>query len=790
MSTIKRARKQKSFQRVFLQFEQIDDGIVVYPNSQRLYIAIQAVNPSLMRQEEKIDVIDDLSSIITMLGEAEEVSLHVIDKQADVFSNVAFVQQLYEQNTNSYIKAYMKEQQDELIQAGESGTERSFFICITYQKAYDRESMMTQARQLMTLDSIFSMRLMTRVEIMQMFTVYSTRDFCDYDVTTDILNFKNRMTPIRARFMPTHAQVGDLQVKTFVIRKYPQKANKLVLFERLSKLHGIDITIRLNKIDEVKISTGIDKTLHASRQMLETAHKETAKMESKKRQEELARMYTRMLEENEDMYYMSLFIQIKAFDSEALKEIERRVLRELQMIGFVKETPQLLQQEAWISCAPFGENRLFQLVGRNVPLSTISCLMPFVYSGRKDLHGQIIGEDNAGGKMLVDLEKKDFEVANTNVAIIGESGQGKTRLEHMIMLQKYARGNKVFIEDPEREHSVLVHKLGGTYIQPGGEYLINPLEVFEMNLDYLEEEHSLYRSKVSQLRQHISWVMEFFKAYNALINLDLISILLEQFYLSMGYSLTDHNQNIQRESPTLSAFYQFVVDTLMTVGNEMQDKDQSGVKSNNVHFFDVNQLQILLQQIYGVCVGNDSDLCNGQTKMTKSNIVAWDLNDLLSGSKQRLRIMQHVISGYVWNEVVKNRYGTKVTYIISELSLRLHKENIDSIVPLVSMLKRFRKYEADLIVSTQNPYDLLRSGIREYTAPLFTSPAFRFLFYPGDGNSIEFMKIVNITEAEYSKIAKSKRGNVLFTAGSTKYNIQISPLTPTEEEIYGKGVGH
>lgn len=777
-------RKQRSFQKTFLQFEQIDDGIVKDQSFQRLYVNVQAVNPSLMREVDKEDVMKDLSSIITMFEKAQEVSLHVIDKQADVSSNIELVRLLRANNDNHYIKSYMKEQEKGLEQARESGTERLFFLCVTYDREYDYESVLAEARQLNTLDSIFSMRLMTKQEIMKIFAVYCTRTFCDYTGKEDIVVFKNSMTPIRTRFLPTHAQVGDLHVKTLVVRKYPQKANKLILLERLSKLHGVDITLRLNKIDEMKISAGIDKTFQASKQMVETANKETEKLESRKKYEDLSKMYERMLTENEYMYALSLFIQVKALSFEELQEIERRVLRELQMISFIKETPQLLQQEAWFSCAPFGSNKLFKLVSRNVPLSTVSCLMPFVYSGRKDKHGQLIGEDNAGGKMLVDLEKKDNEVTNTNVMIIGESGQGKTRLEHMLILQKYARGNLVFIEDPEREHSVLVHKLGGTYIQPGGRYLINPLEVFKYRLMSVGEE-TLYGSKVSHLRQHISWVIEFFKAYNSEINSDLLSILLEQFYVQRGYSLYDDTHNEQLSSPVLSEFYQYIIDELET--GKSQQKIERSKKSVTYHTL---QLKMLIQQVHGVCVGNDSDLCNGQTRMAKSDIIAWDLNDLLAGSKQRLRIMQHVISGYVWNQVVRNRYSRKVTYIISELSLRLHKENIDAIMPLVSMLKRFRKYESDLVMSTQNPYDMLRSGIREYTAPLFTSPAFRFLFYPGDGNREEFMKTVNITEAEYSKIAKSKRGNVLFTAGATKYNVQISPLTKTEEIVYGKGVGN
>lgn len=771
------SKVQSSFQKAFLSFETIADGVVEYPTCKRLYLMIQPINVSLMNDEEKGDMIKELSTLFAMLENTTEISMHTIDKQADVLSNIELLQTLSELNDNRYVQDYLTEKTEELFQASESGTERSFFLCLTYPKTYDTVSILADARQLIAQDTCFSIRLMREVEIKKAFMVYCVRDFSDideiYSHEQPLAQFKNEMTPLKSRFLPTYAQIGDLFIQTFVIRKYPQKANRMILFERLSKLHGVDISIRLNKIDDFKVNKGIDKTIHASKQLFETANKETEKMESRKKQEELVKMYERMLSENENMYTMSIFIQIKSFKQEDLMILEQRVLRELKIISFVKETPQLLQKQAWISCAPFGDNHLVHLIGRNVPLSTATCVMPFVYSGRKDEKGQLIGEDSAGGKMLVDFEKKDFEVTNTNISIIGESGQGKTRLEHMIMLQKFIRGNKLYIEDPEREHSVFVNKLGGTYIQPGGMYRINPLEVFDYGG---VDDENLYTSQTSNLRQHIGWLIDFFKTYNNEVNGDLIAILLEDFYILQGYSFS--TSKVVESSPILADFYDYIE-------GELKDFD----KKVEAPIYQKEQLEYLLQQIHGVCIGSDADLCNGRTNMANSDIVAWDLNDLLSGSKQRLRIMQYVISGYVWNQVVKHRYTNKVTYVISELSLRLHKEYLESIITLVGMLKRFRKYEADMMLSTQNPYDMLRSGIREYTASLFTSPSFRFLFYPGDGDQETFIKTVNITPTEYTKIAKSKKGNVLFTAGATKYNVQISKLSQTELSLYGKGVG-
>lgn len=807
---------QKSFQQNFLHFSKMQNGVVEFKEDKRIYLHVKPINTSLMKLTEKEDLIEELGTVFSTLDNVEEIAIHVLDKQADVYSNIELVRSIQEKSDNTYVQAYMTEQEKELLEANENGAERSFFICLIYSKMTETEEILAEAKQLTFIDSKFKLSLMEKQDVKKVYNVYTTRDFTDeisvgeYIVEkyqkgdeADVVAFKNAMSPLRSKFAPSYAQIGDLHVKTFVIRKYPQNANKLILFEHLSKLNGIDITIRLNKIDDSKIAAGIDKTINAAQQKTETANKETDRMESRKKQEELAKMYQRMLEENEGMYYISIFFQIKAFSTEELNTLEKRLQRALSQIAFVKEAPQLLQREAWFAAAPFGKNQLSRLVRRNVPLSTAACIMPFVYSGRKDNQGQVIGEDNVGGKMLVDFEKKDTEVTNTNIAIIGESGQGKTRLEHMIMFQKFARGNRLFIEDPEREHSSFVEKLGGTYIQPGGKYKINPLEVFDFGQADEDDDKTLYFSQTSSLRQHIGWLTEFFKEYNSQINTDLTAILLEKFYIKNGYSFLENIQKTSEETPILSDFYNFITEEIKqlkkqeveerilieNVTEETKQHTFDFIDRNNVYVYKVEELEKLLQEIHSMCIGSDSDLCNGKTNMASSKVVAWDLNDLLAGSKRRLRIVQHLIGGYVWNQVVKHRYSDKVTYIISELSLRLNKDNVSSIITIVGMLKRFRKYESDMIVSTQNPYDMLREGLREYTAPLFTSPSFRFLFYPGDGNAEQFMKTVNITETEYSKISRSKKGNVLFTAGATKYNVQISRPTATENTLYGKGGG-
>ena len=104
-------------------------------------------------------------------------------------------------------------------------------------------------------------------------------------------------------------------------------------------------------------------------------------------------------------------------------------------------------------------------------------LYPLNYSGKTDEKGIYIGRDKFGTNILVDFDKRTEDKTNSNILILGNSGQGKSYLMKLLLCNQRESGKSILCLDPEHEYEDLCNNLGGTYIDMmSGEFMINPLE--------------------------------------------------------------------------------------------------------------------------------------------------------------------------------------------------------------------------------------------------------------------------------------------------------------------------
>ena len=114
--------------------------------------------------------------------------------------------------------------------------------------------------------------------------------------------------------------------------------------------------------------------------------------------------------------------------------------------------------------------------------------------------------------MSSDIDKTK---TNSNILILGNSGQGKSYLMKLLLCNQREAGKSVLVLDPEHEDEDLCSNLGGTYIDMmSGENMINPLEPKAWgDGDRLESDSPEAFRKVTRLSQHISYLKDFFRAY-------------------------------------------------------------------------------------------------------------------------------------------------------------------------------------------------------------------------------------------------------------------------------------
>ena len=98
-----------------------------------------------------------------------------------------------------------------------------------------------------------------------------------------------------------------------------------------------------------------------------------------------------------------------------------------------------------------------------------------------------------------------------------------------------------------------------------------------------------------------------------------------------------------------------------------------------------------------------------------------------------------------------------------------------------NMMKRNRKRDSFLILTSQNVEDFLLPGIKEYTKPLLSIPSHRFLFYPGNVEANEYKDLLQLEDCEFEVIRTASKGRCLFQCGNERYKLLVQ--APEYKEV-------
>ena len=156
---------------------------------------------------------------------------------------------------------------------------------------------------------------------------------------------------------------------------------------------------------------------------------------------------------------------------------------------------------------PFGCNRFGSQFERVLPASAIGNMFPFNFSGKTDPKGFYIGRDKYGTNILVDLDRRADDKTNSNILILGNSGQGKSYLMKLLLTNLREAGKRVLVLDAEGEYGELAENNGGCCLDLlDGQYMINILEPKVWASEPVEDPDApeAFR-KSSRIGQHIEF---------------------------------------------------------------------------------------------------------------------------------------------------------------------------------------------------------------------------------------------------------------------------------------------
>ena len=589
-------------------------------------------------------------------------------------------------------------------------------------------------------------------------------------------DFFDCIAPGVIRFFVDYYIVGDSYRCVWAVREYPPSTEEQAILARLADKTGVTLRIYHRLVEPMEQKKIIQNATRKNK-MKTTANDVSEAVEAEGNLQDVIELLANMRKNREVLLHCSVFIELKAKSLEGLKDLQDDVQMELARSKITVDRLTLRQKEGFLSVMPTGSNMFGALYERVLPASSAANLYPFSFSGKTDEHGMYIGRDKYGTNILVDLDKRAEDKTNSNVLILGNSGQGKSYLMKLLLTNIRESGKRVIVLDPEGEYEELCANLGGCYIDfLSGENKINPLEpkAWSDGLEEVDADIPDAFKKVTRLSQHIAFLKDFFRAYKDFADehLDTIEILLTKLYARYGITdATDYSKTKAGDFPTMSDFYHLCEEEYMTYDTQRK------------YLYTEATLQEVCLGINSMCVGSESKYFNGHTNITDGEFLCFGVKGLLDTNKRLKDAMLFNILSYMSNELLS--VGNTAASV-DELYLFL--TNLTAIEYIRNAMKRVRKKESSVILASQNIEDFLLPEIREFTKPLFSIPTHQFLFNAGQINPREYMDALQVEVCEFDLIKYPERGTCLYRCGNERYLLQVK-APDYKSALFGVGGG-
>ena len=589
-------------------------------------------------------------------------------------------------------------------------------------------------------------------------------------------DFFDCILPSTIKFMTDHYIIGDSYRCVWVIREYPPTTEEQAILAQLADRSGVTLRIyhRLVEANEqrkiVQNATRRNKLKTGSDDMNET-------IEAQGNLQDVIELLANLRKNKEPLLHCSVFLELKAKNLDALKELQSDIAMELTRSKISVDRLTLRQKEGFLSVLPVGSNQFGAQFERVLPASSVANLYPFNFSGKTDPQGLYIGRDKYGTNILVDFDRRAEDKTTSNILILGNSGQGKSYLLKLLLTNIRESGKRVICLDPESEYEELSEALGGCYIDfMSGQYTINPLEpkAWSDGTEEMDLTAPDAFKKVTRLSQHIAFLKDFFRAYKDFndAQIDTIEILLSKLYARFGITdSTDYSTKRPTDFPIMEDFY------------KLCEEEFYGYDKQRKYLYTEEILQEVCLGIHSMCVGAESKYFNGHTNITDSNFLVFGVKGLMDTNKRLKDAMLFNVLSFMSNELL-GKGNTAAS--IDELYLFL--TNMTAIEYIRNAMKRVRKKDSSIILASQNIEDFLIPSIREFTKPLFSIPTHQFLFNAGQINPKEYMDALQVEPSEFELIKYPERGTCLYRCGNERYLLQV--IAPEyKAAMFGKAGG-
>ena len=261
---------------------------------------------------------------------------------------------------------------------------------------------------------------------------FRTKEFCDM------------ICPGIIKFMTDHYIVGDSYRCVWAIREYPPTTDTQAILAQLADRSGVTLRMYHRLVDAAEQDKIMQNATRRNR-LMSNGSNVTETIQAEGNLQDVVQLLAELRNNKEPLLHCAVFMELKARSMEQLKELQQDIAMELTRSKITVDRLTLRQKEGFLSVLPTGTNQFGAQFERVLPASSVANLYPFNFSGKTDPRGIYIGRDKFGTNILTDFDRRSEDKTNSNILILGNSGQGKSYLMKLILANLRESGKRIAI---------------------------------------------------------------------------------------------------------------------------------------------------------------------------------------------------------------------------------------------------------------------------------------------------------------------------------------------------------
>ncbi|MCG8539543.1 MAG: DUF87 domain-containing protein, partial [Clostridia bacterium] len=481
------------------------------------------------------------------------------------------------------------------------------------------------------------------------------------------------------------------------------------------------------------------------------------------------------------VFMSSIVCTVTGRTKEELNDNIENLKSELISHGITASSLVNLQEEGVRMTLPYGicNETVAKLCEQLFVSTTLAGSFMHDNSSIKDDSGSILGKDENNNVAIFNPWKRDMKVArnNSNIAVIGESGVGKSELLKKITTDEYGDGTKVIVIDPEREYKGMCKRLDGQWINmAGGKNKINFFQIRDLK-KLSEKEIEILRNQlgddfdeednVDAFTAHMRLLKVILRTYAK----DLTETEHRRFFEIITNLYKEHKIDENTDFSELTPDDYFIAEDVYNKVVSIQE-DMRG-KRNIYTDKDLDMIESIRLVMWEMAHGSDKELLNGKTNIElNSDFIVFDIFDLQNADTAIKRTQYFNILSYAFERLTRDRFE-RVLLIIDEAHILIDKDVIDTVKQLRTFQKRVRKYSSALVLATQEVNDFMHKSVKEYGVAILNNATYKFLM-GSDGENLEAVKkLYKLTDKEENILSQKETGVALLIAGNKRIKIDI-----------------